>query len=498
MKSPRKETINYREDGMKSPRKETINYREDGMKSPRKETINYREDGMKSPRKETKDLVNNSRLAAHCSPLTALDQKGVALITVLFMIVVVTAIGIAAVNIATVETRIAANHEVAEQAFYVAEAGIAHGLNWLRDQSVPPTDTEEFYPLNGAQTLGAGEYEIRIDPADNNPNVHLNRYRITSISSVGGATRTIAMEVEVESFSRFAHFTNTEYMIVGGVRRPVWFTSRSHLTGPIHTNSYFRISGDPIFDGPVSSVGDSIVYARGGPPYDNPDFRQGLQLGVAEIEMPGDTADLKERAEAQGGLLLTGNTAVELLADGTMNVTNARVNQGVTQNMPLPTNGVLYVQEDRRGRGNLFISGILNGQLTVGSDDNIIITGNIRYHTDPRIDPTSQDMLGLVAEDNVIVSRHAGHDVEINASIMAIDGSFFAEGWWWRPPGTLTVYGGIIQDSRGPVGTTDPRTGQGRSGFANDYHYDLRLMNNAPPFFPTTGDYVVLSWKEER
>ncbi|MCL0106008.1 PilX N-terminal domain-containing pilus assembly protein [Thermodesulfovibrionales bacterium] len=448
---------------------------------------------MKSPGKETKDLVNNLRLAAHCSPLTTLDQKGVALITVLLMIVVVTAIGIAAVNIATVETRIAANHKVAEQAFYVAEAGIAHGLAWLRDQSVPPTETEEFYPLNGAQTLGAGEYKIRIDPDDNNPNVYLNRYRIESTGSVGGATRTIVMEVEVESFARYAYSTNIEYMIVGWVRLPIWFTCHCHLTGPTHTNSYFRISGNPIFDGPVSSVGDSIVYMHGGPPYDNPEFRQGLQLGVERIEMPGDTADLKERARAQGGLLLTGNTTVELLADGTMNVTNAD-ERWVNRNMSLPANGVLYVDG-----GTLRISGTLRGQLTAGSERNIIITGDLVYNTDPRIDPTSQDMLGLVAGNNVVVYRHAGHDVEINASIMAIDGSFIAERWWRRPPrGTLTVYGGIIQDSRGPVGTFNRATGQRRSGFAKDYHYDLRLMNNAPPFFPTTGDYVVLSWKGER
>ena len=458
--------------------------------APLRETINSKEDDMKSPRKETKDLVNNSRLAAHCSPLTALDQKGVALITVLLMIVVVTAIGIAAVNIATVETRIAANHKVAKQAFYVAEAGIAHGLAWLRNQPTPPAGTGVLDdPLDGAQTLGAGEYEIIIDPDDNNPNVHLNRYRITSTGSVGGATRTIVMEVMVESFSRFAHFTNYEHFRTWLGPIPNVFFTNDKLTGPVHPNYYFNILGNPVFDGPVSSHGGHINFIWPLPNYCEPVFKQGLQLGVERIEMPGDTADLKERAEAQDGLLLTGDTTVELLADGTMNVTNVGVNQGVTQNMPLPTNGVLHVVD-----GTLRISGTLRGRLTAGSEENIIITGNIRYHTDPRTDPTSQDMLGLVAKRNVAVYQDAGHDVEINASIMAIDGSFIAEGWW-SSRGTLTLYGGVIQNYHGPMGIGIGGIGL---GFAQDYHFDSRLKTNPPPFFPTTGDYVVLSWKEER
>ena len=39
-------------------------------------------------------------------------------------------------------------------------------------------------------------------------------------------------------------------------------------------------------------------------------------------------------------------------------------------------------------------------------------------------------------------------------------------------------------------------TGQQIAGFADHYHYDERLADKPPPFYPTTGsEYDVLSWQ---
>ena len=81
---------------------------------------------------------------------------------------------------------------------------------------------------------------------------------------------------------------------------------------------------------------------------------------------------------------------------------------------------------------------------------------------------------------------------------MALGNSFTVEDWNQGPPkGTLTVLGGIIQDYRGPVGTFNPSTNTKVSGYTKNYQYDARLMTNPPPFYPTTGDYVIVSWQEE-
>jgi hypothetical protein len=77
---------------------------------------------------------------------------------------------------------------------------------------------------------------------------------------------------------------------------------------------------------------------------------------------------------------------------------------------------------------------------------------------------------------------------------MALNTSFMLNNWWVGPAkGTLTVFGGIIQDERGPVGTFSGSTKV--SGYSKNYEYDTRLLNSPPPFVPTTGDYITLSWE---
>jgi hypothetical protein len=136
--------------------------------------------------------------------------------------------------------------------------------------------------------------------------------------------------------------------------------------------------------------------------------------------------------------------------------------------------------------------------LTVGSERDTIIPNNLVYADDPRVNPGSDDTLGLVSERDVIIDDHAPNNLEVDGCVMAMDTSFMMENYWIGPPkGTLTVYGGIIQDERGPVGTFNGQTGQKVSGYSKNYSYDNRLLGSPPPFIPTTGDYVTLSWEED-
>jgi hypothetical protein len=170
-----------------------------------------------------------------------------------------------------------------------------------------------------------------------------------------------------------------------------------------------------------------------------------------------------------------------------MNVTNS--NEGWdNQNMLIPGNGALFVEG-----GDLTISGTLKGKLTAGSSDNIVISDNLLYETDPTVAP-SNDMLALISETNVIVSSDAPHNVSVFGTVIATEGSFIVENWSQGPAkGTLTVYGGIIQIERGPVGTFNPRTNRRVSGYEKDYYYDQRFWYDPPNWVPTTGDYEVIS-----
>ena len=422
------------------------------------------------------------------------NKKGTVLIASYLVITVLAILGSAFVSRSISEVRVAQRQKNSMDAFYLAEAGIDKALVYLRSLPNPPGGTGPFDPLGGSQGLGSGGYTITIDPDDNNPSTSLKRYKIISSGFVGNVTdpevtRQLLSEVRLDSYARYAYFTDDEHFRWYGWRIPVWFITGDLLEGPTQTNSHLHISGDPVFAGLVRTADDFITYMHGGPPADNPDFQEGIELGVEPVRMPSKALELRS-VTAQEGLKLNGPTSIVLQSDGTMNVTNSQEGW-VDENMPLPENGALFVNA-----GNLTISGTLNGQLTVGTNRNIIIPDNLVYNNDPRIDPSSTDMLGVIAERDVIIDQDAPYDLEINVSLMALGNSFLVERWWEGLKGTLTLYGGVIQDYRGPVGTFNSDTNTKISGYTKDYHYDPRLASTSPPYYPTTKDYIFISWKE--
>ncbi|MDK2863859.1 MAG: hypothetical protein PWP37_51 [Thermotogota bacterium] len=89
---------------------------------------------------------------------------------------------------------------------------------------------------------------------------------------------------------------------------------------------------------------------------------------------------------------------------------------------------------------------------------------------------SSDDFLNIVAKDDVKV-RETKKNLKIFGSIYAFEGSFgvhnFNKG---SPAGQLTVYGSIMQNYRGPVGTFNPYTGEIKTGYSKNYVYDWRIL----------------------
>lgn len=423
------------------------------------------------------------------------NNKGIVLIASYLTIAVLLGLGATIVSRSVSEGRVAEVEKQSVLAFNLSEAGIDRAYRWLSDQPSPPSGTTAFDPFGGAQSLGLGSYTISIVPANTNPTNYLKRYSIISDASVGViASRQLTAVVQLAAFSRFAYFSNSERTITG---TRVWFITGDRLEGPVHTNGQYNISRNPVFADSVTSVASSINYMNGGPPIDNPQFQSGYQLGVEQINLPVNLQPLRDVA-AQGGLVLNGQSTVLLHSDGTMDVTNQQRGWN-NRNVPLPSNGVVYVEG-----GGLNIAGTLNGQLTVGANQDITITNNITYNSDPRTNPNSTDVLGIASQRNVIVSSSAPYNLNINASIMALGNSFTVQNYQIGPAkGTLSIYGGVIQQNRGPVGTFNSRTGQRLSGYQKDYRYDGRLKGSlSPPYFPviTTSagyKYNTISWVEE-
>lgn len=171
--------------------------------------------------------------------------------------------------------------------------------------------------------------------------------------------------------------------------------------------------------------------------------------------------------------------------------------------------GVIFVD------GKVAISGRLRGRVTVAATDNIIFADDLTYVTDPGMG-TCQDILGVFAGRNVVVADNtlnspvqgAGtatwwtyddtSDEFFHAVVLALNQftvENYASGATQAEPctgsifgrGCLLLVGGIIQRTRGAVGTL---AGTGGTGYLKRYSYDACAATNPPPYFPTTGRFA--------
>ena len=103
--------------------------------------------------------------------------------------------------------------------------------------------------------------------------------------------------------------------------------------------------------------------------------------------------------------------------------------------------------------------------------------------------------LGILTRKAIIrkgaASTHS-YNLQIDGSVFATD-SFYPEDYK-GPIGKMVQTGGVIVKNSGIFanGNSSGIT----SGYNEEYHYDNRLADNPPPFFPTTGtQYDIKSWQ---
>ena len=289
------------------------------------------------------------------------------------------------------------------------------------------------------------------------------------------------------------------------------------------------------------------------------DGEYGFQLGVDEIPMPPSTDAQKNAAwgatsgfpstnnvylpvtgsTVTAGIYIRGDCTIQFsVATGghqditivrgsdtfyvrveqSLNQTLFKKNSGSWTTYSGVPNGAIYCTGDITALSGTIADNYVSGSdivrrnaYTVATDVNggndITITNNLVYNTKPDKTEASDSYDNLHAATvgvlgrNVIIASGAPTNLEIDAQIVAggenvDDGSFYVNNYDSKTPtGNLNVLGGIIQKQRGPVGTFNSSTGQSVSGYSKHYHYDPRMADNPPPFFPTTGNYDRLSWR---
>jgi hypothetical protein len=455
-------------------------------------------------------------------------ERGSTLIGVTILALVMLLSALAVMQIGSQDAALAMRDERVSDAFYLAEAGVQHSIAWLKAQGVFPSfDT---YPLGESPLeLGCGSYLVSIRPDSVHSTATRPAYTITSVGYAGGRQRRLEVDVGPQSFADFLYFTNMEHEpSTGG---PCWFTSADVLDGPLHTNDQIHIFGDPVFKGDVESGyggpddsnlthNPAFLYYNGSStnhlestapsnaPHDVPTFEDGYELGVSTIEIPDVLRELQDLAEAGGVVLITlaGNYEIVMSRPdsagipmyGYVSYRRSPVHDWVDVDLS-SINGMIYVT------GGAEVSGVLDGRLTIACSSNLYVVDDITYRESDENGPTEgcDDVLGLVAAGDIVVENNEANqtDCVIHGAMMALNQSFRVDGYnVGDPRGDLTIYGGLVQEFRGPVGTV-VLTGEGSevqvvTGYRKDYHYDYRLRDLPPPGFFQTGTYKRLAWRD--
>jgi hypothetical protein len=351
-----------------------------------------------------------------------------------------------------------------------------------------------------------GEYEVEVRDTLVDSKV------VEAIGYYNNTKDIVRIVLQPSSYAKFAWYT-------GNMSSKVFITGDT-VYGPFHTQSELNIGGDAVFWGKVTTL-KGIKYID---KTANPKFYGGIENGV-DIPLPVNYQFDAERTAAIDGVTNHGgssyfeNTDVWLsfFADGTVEYRTGTGPDSSTYSAPVKLdlntfapNGVIYLK-----KGDIYMSGTLNGKITVGSGEssgtgngNVYLVDDIVYPDDPMVwnagegkyvpNNSCQSMLGILATNNVIIADNDANvlnkDIRVDASIFCAQGGFTMEDNTIPPSGTLFLRGGVVAAKEEILATTkkDALT----HGYTKHVIFDERFMLNIPPTFPNTGKLEVMSWYE--
>ncbi len=141
------------------------------------------------------------------------DEKGVALIIALLMLLVLTLIGISSISTTTFETSISGNERVRADAFYAAEAGNQVAINQIPDNTDPIIKTklkeDSYYWSGGPNDEGSPKSlkNLGLNPkAGFDSSWAFERFQLNTTGKFSGTTKEIEVQVSYGPFR-----ASTEY-----------------------------------------------------------------------------------------------------------------------------------------------------------------------------------------------------------------------------------------------------------------------------------------------
>jgi hypothetical protein len=321
--------------------------------------------------KRVKDIIGN--------------QKGVALVTGLLMLVLLTAMGIALTNASIVEIWLSSNYRTTKQAFYAAEAGVQDGISRIVSGAIVDTaqnSTTWNSGISYSSTNFTNSFSIthwvvnNIVATTSSGNPY---YKITSTGTSGAATRTVEAVFNLGYTSPFENaLTGCDGVAFSSNGRTSSYSSAGSPTdgkngdiGTTNPNAHITLASNANIAGDVRATGNipmdsnAIIqknaYANG-----NVTMSSNAKIGTANMTEP-----YSYEAKAGGSISLYGNSVV--YGSRSPNTTPAPVNAGPCDPLNIDnlfTNNAAPIQTtNNNGQLNTSFYNAVSQTYSIGSND---------------------------------------------------------------------------------------------------------------------------------
>lgn len=330
------------------------------------------------------------------------------------------------------------------------------------------------------------------------------------------------------------------------VCQEIRFAGGDKLTGPVKTNDAYLINGDPWFTQSVYTGWAGTATPT--PPSTPGPWRGGgvpnpagySPIYQAPLSVPASNSELLRAANTAAGCTYKGATRVTFSNNGKMKVFSPGTttsksgcyNASLSAEQTVDVPAVIYVEDSGTcgtgsvgypmagevttygpvtdydcHKGNAYVSGILNGQVTIGTANDVVVVGDLTY----KDELTGDDALGLIPQNYCWIYHPVKADGtnllstpvrKLDAAVLSVNHSFLVQNFGKGAElstdadeaSKLRVRGAIAQKFRGPVGQTETvGSTTVRHGYIKDYQYDARLANAPPPYFlkPVASPWLV-------
>ena len=454
------------------------------------------------------------------------SQSGSILIYNVIIIFIFTLVMLGVLSYSTFQLRVTRGSINSELAFQIAEAGanyyqwhLAHFSTDYKDGTNAPGPYVHDYTDTDTNIL-VGRFSLVVIPPS--PGSTVVTIQSTGYSLANpNQKKVVTTRYGVPSLAQYAFLTNSD----------AWIGSTESISGQFHTNGGVRFDGSgnaPIFSSKstytcISTFGCSPSVTKpgiwGAATSSTQAYWQYPVPNVDFSSMTSDLATIKTNAQS-GGIYLPASNAqgysLVFKINGSVDVykvtslvsgepTGYDVNgqarntsldynaRSFQFNQNIPTNGLIYVED------KVWVEGTVRGRAMVAAAKlpyntntapNILISNNLLYSA-----KDGTDSLGLISQQDILVTFKSPNSLEIDAAMIAQNGSIERLNYPGDIKNNITIYGTVASYG---VWTWSWVNGSGNttSGYVNtNTIYDSNLLYSPPPSFPlSSSGYQQITW----